>query len=70
MSGENPCLKGPLLLRQMQNITLSAAPHNACGSCWLETARQFSHDMLGVSACVPLALSLSFENSELNCPTP
>ena len=71
MNGENSRLKCPLLLRLVQSTTLSAssAPHNACGICWLGTARQFSHDLSGVCVCVPLALSLSFENSELtlNC---
>ena len=71
MNGENPRLKCPLLLRLVQSTTLSAssAPHNTYGICWLGTARQFSHDLRGVCVCVPLALSLSFENSELtlNC---
>ena len=37
--------------------------HNTCGSCWLGTARNFSHDMRGESGsgvtliCVPVAAS-------------
>ena len=28
-------------------LLLAPAPHNTCGSCWLGTARKFSHDMRG-----------------------
>ena len=37
--------KGPLLPRQLESTPLSPAQHNTYGSCWLETARQFSHGM-------------------------
>ena len=48
------------------------APHNTCGSCWLGTAPQFSHEMRGEDGscvwcmCAP-NFNLSFENSDLNC---
>ena len=50
------------------------APHNTCGSCWLGTARQFSHDMRRQGGswdwcmCAPY-FNLLFENSELHCST-
>ena len=50
------------------------APHNTCGSCWLGTARQSSHDMSAEGGswfwcmCAP-CFNLSFEKSKLNCST-
>ena len=29
------------------SLTFHIFPHNTCASCWLGTARQFSHDMRG-----------------------
>ena len=68
VNGKNPSLKDPLLLWQVP------APHDTCGSCWLGTVRQFSTTCTGKAdhgfdVCVPLGLSLSVENSELNCST-
>ena len=69
VSGENPCIKDPFLLRREV-----PAPHNTCGSCWLGTAPQFSHDVRGEGGswawcmCAP-CVNWSFENSELNCST-
>ena len=68
VTGENPRTKDPFLPRRVP------APHNICGSCWLGTARQFSHDMRGEGGssvwcmCAP-CFNLSFENIELNCST-
>ena len=51
---------------------LHTTHHNTCGSCWLETARQFSHEMWGEGGswvwCMRApCFNLSFENSDLNC---
>ena len=42
----NPCVSKTLYCRGECKAFLKApAPHNTCGSCWLGTARHFSHDM-------------------------
>ena len=64
MNGENPRVSKTLCCRGECKALLQApAPHNTCGSCWLGTARQFSHHMLreggsGVTLiCVPVTAS-------------
>ena len=37
----------PLLPRWVQAVYQTPAPHNTCGSCWLETAQQFYNVMRG-----------------------
>ena len=60
MNGENPYLKGPLLLRQMQCTPLSAG----------STQHMWELLVWNCTAVLPrLVPSLSFENSELNCST-
>ena len=61
MNGENPRVSKTLYSRGECKALLKApAPHNTCGSCWLGTARHFSHDMRGESGsgvtliCVPV----------------
>ena len=73
MNGENPCLKPPTSEASAKH---SFNPQLYTTLVWsLGTARQFSNDIRGeggswVNVCVPaLALSLSFENSELNRST-
>ena len=59
------------------------APHNTCGSCWLGTARHFSHDMRGEGwsgvtlICVPVVApgkrkteeNLIFHDNFIQCST-
>ena len=71
---ESPCLRKPLTScrGECKAVYQVPAPHNTCGSCWLGTARQFSHDMRGKGGswfwcmCAP-CFNLSFEKSKLNC---
>ena len=71
LNGESPCVKDPYLPRRVLEVP---APHNKCGRCnWAlyvtspkTCAGKADH---GFGVCAPLVLSLSFENSELNCCT-
>ena len=73
---DSPCFRKPLTScrGECKAVYQVPAPHNTCGSCWLGTARQFSHDMRGEGGswfwcmCAPF-FNLSFENSKLNCST-
>ena len=71
---ESKNVEKPVSSREWCNAFLLApAPHNTCGSRLLGSARHF-FDMRGevlpwVGVYLPLALSLSFENSELNGST-
>ena len=75
----NPCLKDSLLpSRRVQSKECKVpAPRNTCGKAdhglvYVQSASSTQHMWEGgswVGVCAPLALSLSFENSELNCCT-
>ena len=74
MNGENPRLKEPLPQRRVQSTPLSASSTQHMWELLAGNCTAVPHDMheeggSWVGVCVPLALSLSFENSELNCPT-
>ena len=47
MNGENPRLKNPYCRGVSKAVYQVPAPPNTCGSCWLETAQQFYHEMRG-----------------------
>ena len=47
MNWGNPRLINPYCRGECKAVYQAPAPHNTCGSCWLETAQQFYHDMRG-----------------------
>ena len=64
MNGQNPRVSKTLYCRVECKALLKApAPRNTRGSCWLGTARHFSHDMRGKGGsgvtliCAPVAAS-------------
>ena len=60
---KSPSIKDPLLPRRVQSTPVSASSTQHPGSCWLGTARHFSHDMRGKGGsgvtliCVPVDAS-------------
>ena len=72
MNGKTHVSKTPYCPSECKAVYQAPAPHNTCGSCWLGTAPQFSHEMCGEDGswvwcmCAP-NFNLSFENSDLNC---